>query len=327
MTRHQPNATTNTRRQAIVLQERDLDMLGSLAVARLLTTEALEWLHVPSWHARYRHWAERGDDQTPQYQPSSNLYRRLRGLCDSRAIRRIVRAVDSGNTMYYRVPDAYALTNTGAELLLSRRATERGAIDVRVPRAHAIQNLVHAIAIGRLYAALAAELGYRGRGLTDWHGDHLLARGAYDRLTVADMREPLPVLPDATFMLDGMRYFVEVDGGTRPLRTWVEKVQAYEAYRGSHELAARYATTAFGVLITAPTPTRLTRIAEVIARVTKEAHPAYRLLHADLVHPTTIRRGWQCIADVAWTPRQVVDRVVDMPSVTLAEQALWENTV
>jgi hypothetical protein len=311
----------------MVLQERDLDMLGSLAVARLLTTEALEWLHVPSWRARYRHWAERRDDQASQYQPSSNLYRRLRGLCDSRAIRRIVRAVDSGSAMFYRVPDAYALTNTGAELLLSRREDERGTIDVLVPRAHAIQNLVHAIAIGRLYAALAAEGGYRDRKLTEWRGDHLLARGAYDRLRVADVREPLPVLPDATFVLDGVRYFVEVDRGTRPLRTWVEKVQAYEAYRGSQELAARYATTAFGVLITAPTPTRLTRIAETIARVTKEAHPAYRLLHADLVHPTTIRRGWQGIADVMWTPRQVVERMVDMPTVTLAERPLWDNSV
>jgi hypothetical protein len=315
------------RRHAMVLQERDLDMLGSLAVARLLTAEALEWLHVPSWRARYRHWAERGDEHASPYQPSSNLYRRLRGLCASRAIRRITRAVDSGHTMYYRVPDAYALTNTGAELVLSRRATERGALDVRVPRAHAIQNLDHGIAIGRLYAALAAELGYRGRTLTDWRGDHLLVRGAYDRVAVPGVREPLPVLPDATFVLDGVRYFVEVDRGTRPLRTWVEKVQAYEAYRASTELAARYATTEFGVLITAPTPTRLTRIAEAIARATEEAHTAYRLLHADLVHPTTIRRGWQCIAHVVWTPRQVVDRVVDMPAVTLAERPLWENMV
>jgi hypothetical protein len=313
------------RRHAMVLQERDLDMLGSLAVARLLTAEALEWLHVPSWRVRYRAWAEQGGDQTSHYEPSSNLYRRLRGLCDSRIIRRITRAVDSGHTMYYRVPDAYALTNTGAELLLTRRATERGASDVSVPRAHAIQNLDHSITIGRLYAALSAELSYRGRTLTDWRSDHLIARGAYDRLTVPGVREPLPVLPDATFVLDGVRYFVEVDRGTRPLRTWVEKVQAYKAYRASSELTARYATAEFGVLITAPTPTRLTRIAEAIARVTRQAHPAYRLLHADLVHPTTIRRGWQGIADISWTPRQVVDRIVDMPAVTLAEQPLWEN--
>ena len=317
---------TNRVRPAMQLQERDLDMLGSLAVARLLTAEALEWLHVPSWRARYRQWTERADEHTSPYQPSSNLYRRLRGLCDSRAIRRITRAVDSSQTLYYRRPDTYALTSAGADLLLTWRAGERETIDVTAPRAHAIQNLDHGVAIGRLYAALSAELGYRGRALTDWRGDHLLARGAYDRLAVAGVREPLPVLPDATFVLDKVRYFVEVDRGTRPLRTWAEKVQAYEAYRGSHELAARYATAEFGVLITAPTPTRLTRIAEAIARVTHQAHPAYRLLPADLVHPTTIRRGWQRVAEVAWTPRLVVDHIIDMPTVTLAEQVLWENT-
>jgi hypothetical protein len=308
-----------------VLQERDLDMLGSLAVARLLTAEALEWLHVPSWRGRYRAWAERADAPTPSYQPSSNLYRRLRGLCASNAIQRITRAVDTSRAVYYRVPDAYALTPAGVELLAAYRPIDPGTPTLTVPRARAIQNLDHAIAIGRLYAALRSELGYRGRELSDWRGDHVLARGAYDRVTVAGVREPLPVLPDATFVLDGVRYFVEVDRGTRPLRSWGEKVQAYEGYQGSRLLAARYRTNHFQVLITAPTPARLTRIAETIARVTGKAHPAYRLLHAGLVHPTTIRRGWQRIAEITWTPRKVVDRVVQAPAVTLAEHPLWEH--
>jgi hypothetical protein len=63
-------------------------------------------------------------------------------------------------------------------------------------------------------------------------------------------------------VLDGTRYFVEVDRGTRPLRSWIEKVQAYEAYRGSPQLAARYGAERFGVLVTASSPTRLIRIAE-----------------------------------------------------------------
>jgi hypothetical protein len=324
MTQRSTTTKRDAQGQTTVLQERDLAMLHSLAVARLLTAEALEWLHMPSWRVRYRAWAERAEKQTPPYQPSSNLYRRLRGLCASRAIRRITRTVDSSQTTYYRLPDAFALTPAGVELLLTYNAVDSGRPLV-APRGRAIQNLDHALTIGRLYAALRAELEYRGHELTAWRGDHLLAHGAYDRLAVAGVREPLPVLPDATFVLDGMRYFVEVDRGTRPLRSWGEKVQAYEAYRGSPLLETRYDASDFQVVITAPTPQRLTRIAETIAQVTEEAHPAYRLLRADLIHPTTIRRGWQRIAEVTWTPRQVVDRVIQTPTVTLVEQPLWEN--
>ena len=327
MARQSANGTARARQQVMVLQERDLAMLGSLAVARLLTAEALEWLHVPSWRARYRAWVERADAHGSPYQPSSNLYRRLRWLCASRAIRRITRAVDASQSTYYRLPDAFALTPAGVDLLATRHTGDLGAMVVSAPRTRAIQNLDHAIAIGRLYAALVAELAYRGRALADWRGDPLLARGAYDRVAVAGLRELLPMLPDATFVLDGIRTFVEVDRGTRPLRSWGEKVQAYEAYRDSRLLAARYGVSDFQLLITAPTPTRLMRIAETIARVTRQAHPAYRLLHADLVHPTTIRRGWHRIAEIAWTPRQGVDRLVEQPTVTLAEQPLWENPV
>jgi hypothetical protein len=89
-------------------------------------------------------------------------------------------------------------------------------------------------------------------------------------------------------------------------------------------LEARYQATQFRVLIVAPTPLRLTRIAEEIVRVTRRPHTDYLLLHADHVHPTTIRRGWQRIATLDWAPRRVVDRLVEAPSVTLEPQPLWD---
>jgi hypothetical protein len=289
-----------------------------------LTAESLEWLHFASWRTRYRRCIERqGEPAAARYQASSNLYRRLRGLCDGQYIQRITRAVDTARTVFYRLPDAYALTAAGAELLATHRDIQ--AADCVAQRKRAIQNLDHAIAIGHLYAALRSELDYRQLPLLDWRGDHLLARGAYDRVTVAGAREPLPVLPDATFVLGDTRSFVEVDRGTRPLISWTDKVRAYEAYRMSQALAARYQVRDFGVLIVAPTQVRLTRIAETIARTTRQAHAGYLLLHADHVHPTTIRRGWQRIADVHWTPRRVVDHIVEAPTVMLAPQALWEN--
>jgi hypothetical protein len=316
----------NARHASFVLQERDLAMLHSLAEGHLLTAESLEWLHVATWRTRYRRCAEQVSDAGAwPYKLHSNLYRRLRGLCDRQYIRRITRAVDQARGDYYRLPDAYMLTRRGADLLAERWGIEPESIGAQPHRSRAIQNLDHAIAIGRLYAALRAELEYRGRQLAQWQGDHLLSRSAYDRIPVVGVREPLPILPDATFVLDTVRYFVEIDRGTRPLRSWADKIRAYEAYQRSVWLATRYQTDQFRVLIVTPTPTRLARIAEEIARITRQASAGYLLLHTDHVHPTTIRRGWQCIGSVDWTPRRIVDRLIETPTMTLSPHPLWEH--
>jgi hypothetical protein len=221
------------------------------------------------------------------------------------------------------VPDAYGLTAAGAELLATQGGVDAAASIA--PRKRAIQNLDHAVAIGRLYAALRAELEYRGLRLSAWQGDHHLARNAYDRIAVAGLRGPLPILPDATFVLADTRSFVEIDRGTRPLHSWTDKVRAYAAYQQSALLAARYQVAQFRVLIVAPTPVRLMRIAEEVATITRQASVDYLFLCAEYVHTTTIRRGWQRIATIDWTPRRVVDRMVESPTVTLAPHALWEQ--
>jgi hypothetical protein len=324
----QSEPSVRVRRKAILIQERDLDMLSSIACGRVLTTEPLEWLHFASWRTRYRNYAACHDGtDTPGYQPNSNLYRRLRGLCAGQFVRRITRALNQGRTAYYRLPDAYVLTEAGAELLCERRGVERRSLWYTPARARAIQNLDHAVAIGRLYAALRAELEYRGRQLGAWQGDHVLARNVYDRIAIAGVREPLPILPDATFVLDGTRYFVEIDRGTRPLRSWTDKVRAYEAYQWSPLLEARYQAAQFQVLIVAPTQVRLTRIAEEVVRVTRQVSPDYLFLRAEHIHPTTIRRGWQRIASVDWASQRVIDRMVESPTVMLTNHTLWEQRV
>lgn len=179
--------------------------------------------------------------------------------------------------------------------------------------------------IGVFYAALRAELEYRQLEMCGWQGDHLLARNAYDRVPIAGQREPEPVLPDATFLMNNERFFVEIDRGTRPLRSWQEKVRAYEAYQAHQLLAARYATDHFRVLVVAPTLIRVRRIAEEIVKITRDVSPRYLLMTEERVHPTTIRRGWLGVDAVQWEPKQVVDRVVLMPAVTLGQRALWEN--
>lgn len=180
------------------------------------------------------------------------------------------------------------------------------------------------MAIGVCYAALRAEIAHRGRSLDAWRGDHLLAR-QYDRIALPGQRDPEPVLPDASCRIDDRQIFVEVDRGTRPLRSWQAKVRAYEAYRGSNAKRERSGDGPFQVLIVASTLTRARRIAETIAGVTRDNAPTYLLLTEDRVHPTTIRRGWLGIDAVTWETCRVVDNVTLVPRVTLGPRALWEH--
>lgn len=320
--------------RAIRLQERDLDVFASLSVARYLTVEGIEWLHYPTWRERYKRYvAQRETDLNVVYSPAANIYHRLVALraAPGALVQRFTRTAERASMTYGRVPDAYALTLAGAELLSARRGYPPGDLAYVRPRQRSVATFAHAVAIGTCYAALRAAAEHTGQVLAEWQGDQVLAgrdpaRGGarYDRVRVAGVREPLPVLPDATFTLAGQRYFVEIDRGTTNLRAWREKVQAYEAYRGSVQLAARYATDGFTVLVVAPSEQRLVRIVEEVLKVVREPGATYRWLTEERVHPTTIRGSWRVISGCQWERRQVVDRLVELPAqIAFAGHPLW----
>lgn len=329
--------------QPIHLQGRDLDMLLSLSAGRYLTVPAIEWLHYPGWRERYKaYFDQRKTDPAATCYPTPKLYTRLRALREDALplVFRLARSVERATIVFNRLPDAYVLSEAGAELLCMRRDYELDQLWYEDPRKRSIKNFEHSVAIGTFYAALRASLEFAGQKLTDWRGDHLLTRrdpegkgSGYDRVRATwvgkggRLKETeLPVLPDATFSMQGARYFVEIDRGTTNLDSWAEKVHAYEAYRRSAKLKARYATDAFTLLIVAPTETRMKRIAEVVVKITERPSPAYLFTTEDHVHPTTIRPSWKELVGVEWTRRKVVDRLVELPTqLRFAAHPLWRN--
>jgi hypothetical protein len=74
-----------------------------------------------------------------------------------------------------------------------------------------------------------------------------------------------------------------------------EKVRAYQSYRQSPKLQARYGVDTFTVLVVAPTEVRLRRIADEVLRVNRQPTNTYLLLTADRVHSTTIRPSWKAV--------------------------------
>jgi hypothetical protein len=343
----QSQPTKRRRNRAVVqpirLQERDLDMLLSISIGRYLPVPAIEWLHYPAWRGRYKAYLDqRETDAAATFYPTPKLYKRLRAMREGSMplVNRLVRSVERATVVFNRLPDAYALTEAGAELLCMRRGYEMDELWYEDPRKRSIKNFEHSVAIGTFYAALRSTLEFFGQELTDWRGDHLLAsrdpngkgpnydrvrtswRGKGGRLNI----EELPVLPDGTFTLAGQRYFVEVDRGTTNLDSWGQKVHAYEAYRRSAKLQARYGTDAFTVLVVAPSDRRITRIAEQIIKVIERPSPTYLFITEERVHPATIRPGWRELTSVEWTRRKVVDRLVDLPEqLRFTAHPLWRN--
>lgn len=339
---HQPESLTPQKRtrsrqvHPIRLQERDLDIFASLSIGRYLSVPAIEWLHYPSWRDRYKiYLAQRTPGSAAVFYPAPNIYHRLVALRSGPEplVHRLARTVERAGVVYGRLPDAYTLAEAGASLLCSRRGVELSDLWYEDPRRRSIKNFEHSIAIGRFYAALRAALEFTGQQLTNWCGDHLLAGRdprtgglSYDRLAVPGQREEQPVLPDGTFTLAGARYFVEIDMGTTNLRSWGEKVRAYEVYRRSPKLSARYDIDNFTVLIVAPTEVRLRRIADEVLKVTRQATSGYLFLTEDRVHPTAIRPSWKVIQSFAWERRKVIDRLIDFPvNAVLSGYPLWKN--
>jgi hypothetical protein len=295
------------------LTDRDLAMLAALAAVRCLTVEHLQWLYwQPDWRRSVRAAREAG---RAHYGPK-NAYRRLRALALAGYVRAISRTVERGISRFQHLPLAYTLTRAGALLLASERGDP--APPVTDQREQSVLTLEHQVAIGAFYAALHAEAAYRGRTLTGWQDDHALSAD-YDTVIVPRVTRPLPVLPDATFALEGVRYLVELDRGTTSTERWERKALAYRTYAGSGALLARYGVADLVVLVIAPTTARLHAIARTVAAIDPLASARYRFLEAQRVYPTTIRRKWQQITNVA----QIVDSTAQ---VTLREVALWLPT-
>jgi hypothetical protein len=295
------------------ITERDLAILQSLADARFLTIEALEWLHFPDrrsfWEAAY---------QTHQpYIPSRFLYRRMKRMHDAQLLLRIQRPVALASTRFRREPDLYALAPEGAAWLADATGTTATAIRADRLRSRSFTTLTHAAAIGTFYAAMRTKVESMRLGFAGWQSDHTLAQ-SYDRLNVrvtqangATKQQRMPVLPDGAFWIEQQdtRYlfFVEIDRG-RHVSTWREKIMAYEAYVRSAELKARYGVEAFTLLTATTTETQRQQLMQATAQINAKPGGRYLFTRISDLHPLMIGHAWQRISTATPTTGTVAGR-------------------
>jgi hypothetical protein len=301
-----------------VLTQRDVDILQSLSQVRYLTVQHLQWLH---WTSRWRDHERAAREAGTINRRPKNAYTRASGLVAHGLLVAIQRTADRAVTCYKRLPLCLSLTQAGVEVLACERdlLIEQLWYDARAARS--ATTLEHSLGIGAFYAALRAEAEFRGRRLGDWAADHVLCTD-YDSVVVAGVGHALPIIPDATFTLDGRRYFVEVDRGTTRLEQWRKKALAYDAYARDPRMRERFGATDAVILVVSPPGKRLLAVARTIAQVHGGVPERYRFLIEERVHPLSIRRRWQQIEQVTCTTghRSSAD---GQPQVTFSDAVLW----
>jgi hypothetical protein len=119
----------------------------------------------------------------------------------------------------------------------------------------------------------------------------------------------LPVQPDGVFLLRSKKAealcFVEVERD-RPPQTWRQKVYAFEAYRASNELAARYQQRTFFVLAFSLTDAQRQTLIEHTGQALAQLYRSnpdrlaasltgYLFSTLADAHPARIGDGWQRI--------------------------------
>jgi hypothetical protein len=292
------------------MTERDIAILHSLSTARFLTAQAIEWLHFPDWRARWEQ-----HTRARRYYPAPRVYGRLRQLEQQHLIYRIVRPISIGSVAAQRDDNAYALREPGAVLLAEAHGCSLDDLWYEDLRERSIQNQAHSVLIGVLYAALRAKIeSMVDVQLEDWCGDHILSQRKYDAITVAGMPNPRredrkwPVLPDATCVIrhpgGALRCFIELDRG-RPIRTWQEKIVAYQAYAGSTELRTRYAANTFVLLVATTTASYRRKLMTATANILQQASDRHLFTTLANVHPLTIGT-WVKIGGVTPTHEHAV---------------------
>ncbi len=221
------------------ITDRDLAILQSLAAARFLTIEALEWLHFPN---RRSQWEAAYHAQQP-YISSRSLYDRMKRMHEAKLVLRIKRPMALASSCFGREPDVYALAPDGAAWLADATGIAVSALRVDRLCVRSFNTLAHSVSIGTFYAAIRTKIESMRLTLAEWRADHLLSQG-YDRLVVhmtqangLSKQQRMPVLPDGAFWIVNRAHAIyslwrSIVGGTF-------RLGAKRSWRTRHMCAAR----------------------------------------------------------------------------------------
>jgi hypothetical protein len=284
----------------IHLRRRDLALLRSLAEARYLSVQAIEWLHWPSWWQRWERCQQlRAAGAHACYRASDGVYDRLKKLREAELItlvnQRVVLATEFGT----RSPIIYTIAQGGLRLLARCDALPLPVATASLSKQPDHITQLRQIEVGRIYAALRAIAEARGGKLTEWRAAHSLPLHPTVDVVVGGQSQRITIAPDATGQIQRLgghlhRYFIEVVRGIAP-RIWQATVLAYEACRQSDTIPMTRYGNAWTVLVFVTDEEQRQRLMDATAQVTA-CPDRYLFGLISQIHPTRFADGWRRIS-------------------------------
>lgn len=249
------------------LQERDVLIVDAVHRHRVLSTDQIAKLFFP----------------TASGAVSSSCLARLRGLVK---LGYLHRGEQEQVRRDGRKPYVYMLTRAGSQLLQGELGLEPEDIDWK-PSHLSVRSffLQHQLAINDVYVSMALATMRIGWHLSQWVDDRFLRKQHVKRVFVPERGKEVAVVPDAFLSLTGpdgtprMHFFLEVDRATETVvgmshrvKSWQDKVRAYQAYFASDQIVERYGTRRIRVLTVTTGPER----ARHLKKATEEVGGRYR---------------------------------------------------
>lgn len=292
-------------RNQIQLHRRDFAILRSLAEARYLSIQAIEWLHWPGWWARWQRVQESqaAGEQGPhtRYRVGGAVYARLHQFVQAQLIAEVNRQISWDAEFQARPPLLYTLTDHGLRVLAGCDALPLPVATARLIRQPDTIQQHRQIEVGKIYAALRAKVELRGGRLMEWRAAHTLQPHA--AIDVPDVQgrgttQQIRIKPAATCQIQRLRreprrYFIEQARGI-DLDTWHIIVSGYDAYHASPDYQTRYSGQAMTVLVFTVNDQQRERLMHATAQATTTPE-RYRFRTVKQIHPTSIATGWQAI--------------------------------
>lgn len=237
------------------LRERDVAIVEAVHRLRVLSTDQIGQLFFP----------------TDQSGVSSACRTRLRRLVTAGLLER---AEQEQRKAEGRRPYLYMLTEAGGALLMDELGIEQHELDWR-PSYNDVRwpFLRHQLAINDAHVAFSQGAALIGWTLDSWTDDRMLKKTHTERVDTSRTEQSVAVIPDAYFRLVGpggvpvMHFFLEIDRATMSVaaeshrvKSWQDKIAAYQVYYREGHVAKRYGTDKIRVLTVTTGPTRVANL-------------------------------------------------------------------
>lgn len=283
-----PMSSKQRRAPRLRLRARDVEIVDAVHRLRVLSTDQIAQLFFP----------------TAGGEVSTACRERLRRLVQAGYLERGEQAQRRGDG---RLPYLFMLTEKGSALLQEQLGLDPEEIEWKPSYNDPEWSFLrHQLGINNFYVAVLQAVQDIGWSLQEWADDRILRAAHVDRVRLPGSDRLYPVVPDAYFQLHGpdgrpqMHFFLEIDRATMSVaavshrvKSWQDKIRAYQVYVAGTDIQERYGTNKIRVLTVTTGEKRLANLKAATEAVGGQSRYWFTTERAVTAHAILRNPIWQ----------------------------------